>query len=82
MQTMNPPRWLDDTLLTTKQAAVLLGLTPRFLEMRRYRGGGPEFIRVSGRCVRYLRSDLISWIDARRRTSTSDPGPDSDGETA
>ena len=72
MQTMDAP---SDSLLTPQQAADFLGLSTRFLEMRRYRGGGPEFIRVSGRCVRYLRSDLISWIDARRRTSTSDPGP-------
>ena len=61
-------------LLTPRQAAAILGLTPRFLEMRRFKGGGPVFIRVSGRCVRYRLSDLIEWIEGRRRTSTSDQG--------
>ena len=63
-----------DRLLSPRQAADFLGLTPRFLEMRRFRGGGPPFIRVSGRCVRYLSSDLRAWVEDRRRTSTSDTG--------
>ena len=49
MQTMDPPRGTDDNLLTPQQAADFLGLTTRFLEMRRYRGDGPKFIRVKRR---------------------------------
>ena len=41
------------TLLTPQEAADFLGLTPRFLEVRRYRGDGPIFIRISGRVIRY-----------------------------
>ena len=80
MQTMDAPRGLEDGLFTPKQAADFLGLTTRFLEMRRYRGDGPKFVRVSASCVRYLQSDLVEWVRERRRSSTSDPGPD--GETA
>ena len=65
----------QERLLTSQEAADFLRLTPRFLEMRRFRGGGPPFIRVSGRCVRYLKSDLREWVEGLRRTSTSDLGP-------
>jgi hypothetical protein len=43
--------------LTTKEAAALLGVTPKGLEAMRARGDGPAFIRV-GRRVRYVASAL------------------------
>lgn len=66
------------TLLTPKEAAEFLGLTPRFLEMRRYRGDGPLFIRISGRVIRYRREDLETWVGERVRSSTADPGHEQD----
>jgi hypothetical protein len=51
-----------DVLLTTKQAAALLGLTARFLESRRVRGGGPRFVAISPRMVRYRIEDLQTWV--------------------
>lgn len=61
-------------LLDQKRAAQHLGdLSHRTLEAWRLRGGGPIYIKV-GRAVRYRRSDLEAWLDARRRNSTSDPG--------
>ena len=66
----------NDRLLTAQQAAEYLGLTPRFLEMRRFNGNGPPYIRISSRCVRYQMSDLRIWTEQLRRTSTSDMGPE------
>lgn len=63
-----------DTLLSEAQSAEFLGGTPRALQAWRQRGGGPAFIRISSRCVRYRRRDLITWAEARLRTSTSDTG--------
>jgi excisionase family DNA binding protein len=60
-------------ILDQKQAAHLLGLSPRTMEAWRLTAGGPRYIKVGGR-VRYRRSDLEAWLDTRRRTSTSDPG--------
>jgi hypothetical protein len=64
----------NEALVTTPEAAHLLGLSPRTLESLRLRGGGPAFIAVTAKAVRYRRRDLEDWILTRRRTSTSGPG--------
>ncbi len=66
----------DDRLLTPSAAAEYLAMTPRFLEVRRHLGGGPRYCQISSRAIRYFLSDLRAWAEARLRTSTSDPGPD------
>ena len=63
-----------DSLVRQEEAAIILGVTPRCLENWRHRGGGPNFIKISARCIRYRRSDLNKWIEERVRTSTSDRG--------
>lgn len=58
---------LDD-LLTTKETAVVLGVSPNTLEMWRWKRKGPPFVRLGdeqGAAVRYLRSELMKWIAAR-----------------
>ncbi|HAU28676.1 MAG TPA: DNA-binding protein [Rhodospirillaceae bacterium] len=54
------------SLLTEKEAAQLLGLSIRTLQAWRYRKEGPPFIKMSGRAIRYQRSDLIAWADHLR----------------
>ena len=66
------------SLIKEKPAADFLELTPRSLQAYRQRGGGPQFVRLSARCIRYRRHDLNAWNVSRLRTSTSDPGPDAD----
>lgn len=61
-------------LLFTAEAAYILGLSPRTLEAMRLKGGGPPYIAVTSKAVRYRRGDLEDWIDSRRRVSTSDGG--------
>ena len=63
-----------ERLLTPIQAADFLSLTPRWLELKRYHGDGPPFVRVSARCIRYRLADIEDWVDCRIRTSTSDLG--------
>jgi excisionase family DNA binding protein len=57
--------------LTTKEAAVWLGLTKNTLEKMRVHGNGPLY-RKHGRYVRYHLEDLIDWSEANKRRSTSD----------
>ena len=68
----SPGYWHE--LIPKGEAAHFLGLTERFLEVRRQQGGGPQYVAVSSRCIRYRRHDLKAWADARVRVSTSDPG--------
>ena len=65
-----------DVLLTPQQAADFLSLSPRWLELKRYHGDGPPFVRISARCVRYRFSDLEEFVRDRVRLSTSDSGGD------
>lgn len=61
-----------ESLLSEVQAATLLGFTPRALQAWRQRGGGPRFVRVSSRAVRYRRRDLVEWTESKLAQSTAD----------
>jgi hypothetical protein len=67
--TENPAYY--DSLINEVEAAKFLGYTVRALQNWRVRGGGPVFIKVSARSVRYRRRDLITWADELAVTSTS-----------
>jgi len=61
-----------DALLSEAQAAKLLGVGSRVLQKWRQVGGGPIFCKISSRCIRYRRRDLIMWIGSRLRSNTSE----------
>ncbi|MBU6406603.1 MAG: hypothetical protein KGS44_05620 [Alphaproteobacteria bacterium] len=42
------------------------------LNKLRCRGAGPKFLKLRGTAVRYEPKDLDSWIESRRRRSTSE----------
>ena len=69
----DPAFW--NALIDEKSAAAFLGITHRFMQHRRQQGGGPRYIAISSRCIRYRRTDLRSWAESRMRSSTSDAGP-------
>lgn len=60
-----------DQLIDERKAAMFLGYSVRALQNWRVRGGGPQFVKVSSRSVRYRRCDLRDWADSRLRSSTS-----------
>lgn len=59
-------------LINEKAAAAFLGYTVRALQNWRLRGGGPKFVKVSKRSIRYRRRDLIEWSEERLRSNTSE----------
>ena len=61
-----------DSLIDESKAAATLDVSPRAMQAWRQRGGGPAFVRISSRCIRYRRHDLVAWAEARLRSSTSD----------
>jgi predicted DNA-binding transcriptional regulator AlpA len=64
-------------LLDQREAAELLGISPRTLERHRVAGTGPRFSRI-GRLVRYRQCDLATFVELNLRGSTSEVLPTSD----
>ncbi len=61
-----------DALLIETQAAQLLNLTPRALQSWRARDCGPPYIRISSRCIRYRRKDVVAWAQTLIEDSNAD----------
>lgn len=59
-------------LINEKEAAEFLGYTVRALQNWRIRGGGPQFVKVSKRSIRYRFRDLLEWSESRLVSSTSE----------
>jgi len=69
-------------LLSEKQAADFLGLSPRALQAWRTKGGGPPYLRIGHRTVRYSQTDLEAWLENRRFENTAQEGRYSTGDAA
>ena len=67
---LSPPALVNET-----GAASILGLSVKTLSRWRWAGNPPPFVKI-GAAVRYDRADLEAFIEAGRRTSTSDQGPE------
>lgn len=67
-----------DCLIGEREAATFLGYSVRALQNWRVRGGGPKFVRISARSIRYRRRDLVDWIESRLVGSTSEVVEDAD----
>lgn len=64
--------WFE--LIDEGPAAKFLNQSKRTLQAWRQRGGGPKFVRLSPRAVKYRRVDLRAHSEERLVQSTSDPG--------
>ena len=58
-------------LLTPKEAADLLKVSPSWLAKARMRGDGPPFIKI-GRSIRYSELGLLQWMKSHQDLSTSE----------
>lgn len=58
-------------LFNTREAAEVLGLKPATLEVWRWVGRGPRYVKA-GRCVRYRQEDLEEYISSRTFDSTTE----------
>jgi len=66
------PTSSQEALLTEQQAASLLNVNPRTMQKWRIQGGGPRFVRMSRRCIRYWPKDIRDWVQNRIKSSTSE----------
>ena len=62
-------------VVNEQEAAETLGLSVATLRSWRHRKTGPPFVRF-GRAVRYIRSDLDSFVNASRIDTQPGSGPD------
>lgn len=62
----------ENQLLTTPDAARLLGVSASYLNQSRLRGDGPAYVKISPTCVRYRRGDLDAWVASRTVRSTAE----------
>lgn len=58
-------------LLTQEELCRFLGKSKAWAERGRWAGYGPAFIKV-GRSVRYRKTDVLRWLDAQTRNSTTE----------
>jgi len=63
----------DGDVFDTAGAGRFLGLAKSTMERMRIEGGGPVFAKLGG-VIRYCRSDLEAYRDARKYGSTSEYG--------
>ena len=64
-----------NALIDERAGAEFYGVTDRTMQVMRQRGGGPRYIVLSSRCIRYTRRWLQEHALTRARSSTSDLGP-------
>ena len=57
---------MNDALLTTREAARLLGVSPGTLQNWRWRGEGPPIVKVGSQAVRYAQRDLDNYVREHR----------------
>jgi predicted DNA-binding transcriptional regulator AlpA len=58
-------------LLTPCETAERLKVSLSWLAKARMRGDGPPFIKI-GRAIRYSEAELLQWMRAHQRLSTSE----------
>lgn len=56
--------------VTERMVAERTGTSMRMWQALRQNGGGPSFVRLSNRCVRYRWSEVEQWLAERTRTHT------------
>ncbi|KQB16096.1 helix-turn-helix domain-containing protein [Rhodobacter capsulatus] len=53
-------------IMTPAQAAQFLGVSEDYLRDHRKRRSGPPYSQPASKIVRYMRSDLIAWLNRSR----------------
>lgn len=66
------------TLISTKDAAKVLGVSEAFLERDRWNGATIPFLRVGSRSVRYDPADLDEYIEHQRQLAEEENDVDDD----
>jgi hypothetical protein len=64
---------VQSAAMDSKAAGIYVGLSEVSMKKFRCLGGGPIFLKLGRRSVRYLREDLDRWLQESRRQNTLNP---------
>ncbi|PQA89226.1 hypothetical protein CW354_04625 [Marinicaulis flavus] len=67
------PGWLEEAV-NTRTASRITGVPVQTLETWRSRGGGPRFLKLGTKTVRYQRRELLDWMVRQQCSRTGDNG--------
>ncbi len=62
-------------LLDERGLSGMLGVSVRTVQAWRVKGGGPVFVKINNRLVRYRQSDVEAWLTSLLASNTSVLGP-------
>lgn len=65
----NDKTGLGKDLLTTGDVARYLGLKRRTIVSWREKGRGPQYIRISSRCIRYEVDAVLKWLKCQQASA-------------
>ena len=63
-----------DALINEKEVAALAGVATKTVTHWRWAGGGPPFVQINARNVKYRYGSVVAWTLSLQRQSSSDPG--------
>jgi predicted DNA-binding transcriptional regulator AlpA len=61
----------QSTYITEREASKITCMSIAWFQRDRWQGGGIPFVKL-GRAVRYKLSDVVTYMESRKRWSTSD----------
>lgn len=62
---LESPKPIEQKFLSPREVSVLMRISIPQLEKWRREGGGPHWVRLGDRMVRYHVEDLRTWIEAQ-----------------
>ncbi|UOM34870.1 AlpA family transcriptional regulator [Acuticoccus sp. I52.16.1] len=68
----NGSREVEPAYFTVDEAGRYTRTSRQFLDKLRHTGGGPEYLRLSPRAIRYEKAALDAWMQARRCSAVAD----------
>jgi len=63
---------MNDQILSRKALAEHLGVSDEALAQMATRGTGPQYVKISGRLVRYRMADVEAWLESNLVSSSRD----------
>ncbi|WP_251454446.1 AlpA family phage regulatory protein [Microbacterium sp. Marseille-Q6648] len=60
----------QSVLMTPQEVSQWTGLSIGALAQLRYKGQGPQFVKLTPKTVRYVREQVQAWIDSQMQTQS------------